>query len=743
MVSKIAESPVKLDWVPPDANPELVSDYMNQLYPNNIPVSGSEAAVQRKKRLEFQVPPHDLDPLLCHNLTDGETIQLQKYVDSIRENCVGQGSVTRLGDTQTAVVGYVVGEDDLPPPPSPIVDKNPFQANHCLIEELFNPDGSLAVQVMPDKLLNTILHSPMVRSLRELPMNATVGSRVSSSQPEMVPDFIVSPYLPKPMKDKLRDMGINTTGIRSAVLNGPIYDRIFKDLRGRHINFEEDNLLGPLSKFRDLYRTDDAFRAATDKFVYEHLDPSYDDLVEMPASGSIVLSGVVGNPQVLAQGDQFYSPVRAHTKAAQPRESSLLTQETPMRKLRFPNFSHLYDPVYPQIARIIEDPNRFVPGTSVVIQKVPLEGDFPQHCKLSAVTKDKLRALGLNADALRSAVINGPQYDQLFRDLRGNRIRFGDDKLLGPLEAFRDACLSDPELKSEAEQFTIETAEDLPESQSLTASKSSDSGFDSVPPTPNYGSHPGRMASQGAFAQIPGIEDMCMYPGVTPSTGMAPLVAQMAGLKGPSQAAAVAAGAATDVASLNINCKQCTRDILLGEVVVKAQRAGKDVAWHPQCFVCHKCNELLADLVYFFHGGNVYCARDLAEILKIPRCKACDELIFTNEYTAAENATFHIKHFCCYQCDTPLAGQKYIPDEKTNMPMCLTCFNERAERCRQCKRGIGATEQGVSWKDLHWHGACFVCAGRGCGKSLIGSRFCVKNELAFCSAECVNSVVNS
>lgn len=53
--------------------------------------------------------------------------------------------------------------------------------------------------------------------------------------------------------------------------------------------------------------------------------------------------------------------------------------------------------------------------------------------------------------------------------------------------------------------------------------------------------------------------------------------------------------------------------------------------------------DLLADLVYFYHQDNIYCGRDLADILKIPRCKACDELIFTKEYTLAEGATFHIK----------------------------------------------------------------------------------------------------
>lgn len=739
-----------MDWVPPDAAHDLVSDYMNQLGQEHIPVSGTEAASRRKKRLEFQVPPHDLDAALCHNLTDKETEQLQKYVESIRENCVGQGSVIRLGDKQRGVVNYVNhntiagDDDDLPPPPSPIVDKNPFQTNHCLIEELFNPDGSLQVQLLPDKLLYRILHSDMVKAIRELPMSATERATVSSTLPEMVPDYAHSPHLKESHKDQLRGMHINTTGIRSAVLNGPIYDRLFKDLRDRNINFADDPVLGPLSKFRDDYRTDEVFRNDLDSFV-RHLEPTYDDFVELPAHGNVLLKGVVAataTPLRHLTPTPFYSPIRPSGSAALLRESSLLTQATPMRKLRFPSsFGQLYDPVYPQLASVVKDPRTLVPGSALIIHDKPMVADFPERCKLTAPTRNRLCALGLNSEAVRSGVINGPQYDQLFRDLRGNRIRFGEDKLLGPMEAFRDEYLADPELRNEANQFTMDTAEALPET--LAPSKSNDSGFDSMPPTPNYGSHPGRMAQQGAFAQIPGIEDMNMYPEVSPAqaTAMAPLIEQMGGLRGPSQGNAAAA--TTDVTALNINCKQCTVEIQLGEVVVKAQRAGKEVAWHPQCFVCHKCNELLADLVYFFHGGHVYCARDLAEILNIPRCKACDELIFTNEYTAAENSTFHIKHFCCYQCDIPLAGQKYIPDEKTNMPMCLKCFNEfHAEKCRRCREVIGPTEQGVSWKNLHWHGACFMCAGRGCGKSLIGSRFCVKDEMTFCSADCVNSVIN-
>ena len=41
----------------------------------------------------------------------------------------------------------------------------------------------------------------------------------------------------------------------------------------------------------------------------------------------------------------------------------------------------------------------------------------------------------------------------------------------------------------------------------------------------------------------------------------------------------------------------------------------------------------MADLLYYYEAGKVYCARDYAAKANIPRCAACDELIFAAEYT--------------------------------------------------------------------------------------------------------------
>lgn len=73
------------------------------------------------------------------------------------------------------------------------------------------------------------------------------------------------------------------------------------------------------------------------------------------------------------------------------------------------------------------------------------------------------------------------------------------------------------------------------------------------------------------------------------------------------------------------NCEKCRGDINVGDVVVTADKA-KNILWHPGCFVCSACNELLVDLVYFYYKNQLYCGRDLAALLGIPRCFACDEV---------------------------------------------------------------------------------------------------------------------
>uniref|UniRef100_A0A1B0FV48 Putative focal adhesion protein pinch-1 n=1 Tax=Lutzomyia longipalpis TaxID=7200 RepID=A0A1B0FV48_LUTLO len=650
-ISKTDEKPVKVDWVPPDVTPDIATDYMNDLGTQNVPVEGSEAAAKRRQQLEYQVPPHDLDPTLCHNLTENETAQLQKYVEKIKENCVGQGNVVRVAGGSPPRISY-------------IENVFPEKVNETIVK---------------DRMLTYVLKSDAIKGVLQTPAAILKGDTIVSECRPMTPDFMESPLLSDKNRYKLKQMKLNSQALQSGVLNGAT----------------KDNLLGPLENFRREYRQNDRFKTDVDNFV-NSLGSEFLDSYQLDED-TVRLTDKEGK-----EVDDFQSPLPIRP-FAQMKLSKMAQQETPARKLKFGKSTDIpiyalasYDKILPGI---MENPlvESAAAGTDLIVNTAPLFPDF-QPGQLRPATEQKLLNLGLNAATVRSGVVSGPQYDDLFRELRKKKVRFGEDTILGPMEAFRDEYLDNEAFRDDVNNFTLATANQMMDNPNtnpfllgIIPSQSSDSGFESIALTPSN--------SQ----ESPGEE--------------------------------------TDVRMSVMKCKQCFLDIYAGDVAVKAERAGKSVAWHPKCFVCHKCQELLADLVYFFHGGNVYCARDLAIILDIPRCSACDELIFMKEYTVAEGSTFHIKHFCCFQCDKPLAGHKYVPDDTTGQPLCLACFDEfHAEKCSRCHKSIGPAEQGVSWGKVHWHGTCFACAGVSCGKSLIGQRFCVKNDIPFCSPACVKSI---
>ncbi|XP_039988454.1 prickle-like protein 1a [Xiphias gladius] len=185
---------------------------------------------------------------------------------------------------------------------------------------------------------------------------------------------------------------------------------------------------------------------------------------------------------------------------------------------------------------------------------------------------------------------------------------------------------------------------------------------------------------------------------------------------------------------LNSICEHCGENINGGEMAVFASRAGPGLCWHPSCFACSTCSELLVDLIYFYHDGKIHCGRHHAELLK-PRCSACDEIIFADECTEAEGRHWHMKHFSCFECETILGGQRYIM--KDGRPYCCGCFESLyAEYCEACGDHIGVDHAQMTYDGLHWHAteSCFSCAQ--CKSSLLGCPFLPHQGNIYCSKAC-------
>ena len=145
-----------------------------------------------------------------------------------------------------------------------------------------------------------------------------------------------------------------------------------------------------------------------------------------------------------------------------------------------------------------------------------------------------------------------------------------------------------------------------------------------------------------------------------------------------------------------VNCGACRKTISVGSVAVVAPKLGPHILFHPSCFTCTSCRELLVDLTYCVFQDQLYCERHYAEKIK-PRCGTCDELIFSGTYTRALDRDWHSHHFSCWHCDANMTGQKYVLTDQH--PTCINCYETNfASTCSICSKIIGLDSKDMSYK---------------------------------------------
>ncbi|XP_071957069.1 prickle planar cell polarity protein 3-B-like [Antedon mediterranea] len=176
-------------------------------------------------------------------------------------------------------------------------------------------------------------------------------------------------------------------------------------------------------------------------------------------------------------------------------------------------------------------------------------------------------------------------------------------------------------------------------------------------------------------------------------------------------------------------CSRCGKDVEAGEIGLYVDGKQEEECWHPACFTCTTCEEILVDLAHFVKDSQIYCERHYAELI-MPRCAGCDELIFSGEYIRAMNENYHSGHFCCHNCDKTLSGHRYILREEN--PYCIGCYEDVfANICDECGDKIGTDSKDLSYMDRHWHESCFFCAM--CKKSLVDKSFGTRDEKLYCN----------
>jgi len=185
--------------------------------------------------------------------------------------------------------------------------------------------------------------------------------------------------------------------------------------------------------------------------------------------------------------------------------------------------------------------------------------------------------------------------------------------------------------------------------------------------------------------------------------------------------------------SASKDCNDCNSPIASGVKYISTERMSEKI-WHSHCFKCEMCKEPLIDEIYFQYSDNIYCGRHFGENYK-QRCTSCDELIFSSEYTNAEEREWHKKHFCCFSCDHELSNEEYIYENM--QPYCTKCYRMKfAIQCHTCKLVIPFNAQRLSFEGMDWHSDknCFKCFK--CNKGLLDADFIERNEVIYCSEEC-------
>ncbi|KAJ3878936.1 hypothetical protein F5051DRAFT_404460 [Lentinula edodes] len=217
---------------------------------------------------------------------------------------------------------------------------------------------------------------------------------------------------------------------------------------------------------------------------------------------------------------------------------------------------------------------------------------------------------------------------------------------------------------------------------------------------------------------------------------------------GPRALPAVRSGASQSGRG-GLTCPACVRPII-GRVV-----GAMGMKWHPDCFRCTICNELLEFQSSYEGIGEdgikrPYCHLDYHETFA-PRCYHCKTAIVEERFislndTALGRRTYHEQHFFCAECGDPFlspssaakhnherdfgksAGGEltfsgdgtfsYDDDEEDNVgftvfkghPYCEACHVRlRLPKCKRCKRPIRDHMEAVEALGGKWCWECFRC----------------------------------
>ncbi|KAF9485048.1 hypothetical protein BDN70DRAFT_706437 [Pholiota conissans] len=176
--------------------------------------------------------------------------------------------------------------------------------------------------------------------------------------------------------------------------------------------------------------------------------------------------------------------------------------------------------------------------------------------------------------------------------------------------------------------------------------------------------------------------------------------------------------------------------------------------FHPSCFKCTVCDELLEHVSSYEHEGRPYCHLDYHENFA-PRCYSCKTAIIEEQFISLDDPAlgkraYHTQHFFCSECGDPfLTPSGGLPTNSNGemavtgdgefegftvykgYPYCEACHVRlRLPKCKRCKRSIRDNDQAVEALGGKWCWSCFVCAN--CEKPFEDPSFFQRGDQPYC-----------
>ncbi|GAB1861838.1 Prickle-like protein 2 [Camponotus japonicus] len=707
------------EWIPPDTTEELAADYMKALPVEKLPIKGSVGAALRKQLLQKQLPLHDIDHKVCDELSEQEQKQFEKYLENIKKY-VGQGKVIKmLGarpfDRSLMIPINATDMQHLSPQHKSYVPSTGVQLRTPSSFAVKNPYAKHPYEVQNKP--NTI-NDNKISNAEEYNcslINVSANNNIAKSQ--LTGGKLINEHSQHASNTMSNERAVNSKIINSS-LPAHLAEQEIVPARemhtsGNYISYGGNALKSTLEGYRETLNNITPCSAHLETINSEAVSMAESMLADalLPPSAihaSDIIGSTLDEKSLMFIREKLadkYNAIENSAMHAVPKSSRLLDTSDVLHsggsKENNNNPANINKDVErTAIITATKNPTGTLLEKTEVnnIVNTPLEAER----KIYKPSSQIIESIALPLKTNHKPAKNNSSVIEESKTIRENTM----DPLLNEYTSVNPTL---PILNS-----ILQTNSQCPVSASPLQAELNSS---SLQPTVIY--------SEQLQKQI--------FPHIVGDFNEQSNTQHIDHLK-------------NNVEDLKIDstkvhkCEKCHEDIRVGDVIVTAEKAN-NASWHPGCFVCSVCNELLVDLVYFYYKNKLYCGRDLAAFLGIVRCFACDELIFVREYTVAEGHNYHVKHFCCWDCDMPLAGQQYITEN--DRPLCLPCYQKSyAKTCAACNMVIAADQQGVAIKNLNFHATevCFSCYC--CKKNLLNGRMAIKEDKLFCSKECIAKFLN-